>query len=91
VNADAGALRQYGDVISATEDQWEAFKTARPTLGLDAMQRANKALEKFARTRKPTITDFASFVDAVEVFASAAARVGQGVQQLTALQERIPK
>lgn len=90
-DADAVALRRYADVISETEDQWEAFKIAQPTIGLDAMERANIALEKFARTRKPTITDFASFVDAVEVFASAAARVGQGLQQLTALQERAAK
>ena len=90
-NADAGALRQYADVISATEDQWEAFKIAQPTVGLDAMERANAALEKFARTTKPSIADFASFVDAVEVFASAAARVGQGLQQLLALQERTAK
>ena len=84
-------MRQLGDVVSLTEDRWEAFRTARPTLGLEAMQRANTALEKFARTPKPTITDFASFVDAVEVFAGAAARLGQGIQQLTALQERSAK
>jgi hypothetical protein len=90
-NASPAALRRYADVISETEDQWEAFKIAQPTLGLDAMQRANTALEKFARTKKPTISDFASFVDAVEVFASAAARVGQGLEQLLLLQERAAK
>lgn len=89
--ADAGALARYGGVISATEDQWEVFKIARPTVGLDAMQRANTALDTFARTARPTITDFASFVDAVEVFSAAAARVGQSLQQLTALQERTAK
>ena len=89
--ADASALRQYADVIVSTEDQWEAFRIARPTVGLDAMQRANMALETFARNRKPTVADFASFVDAVEVFASAAERVGQGLQQLLALQERTGK
>lgn len=86
--ADDSALRRYGDLISATENQWEAFRIARPSIGLDAMQRANTALETFARTRQPTVSDFASFVDAVEVFASAAARVGQGIQQLTTLEER---
>jgi hypothetical protein len=90
-NASPAALRRYADVISDTEDQWEVFKTAQPTSGLAAMQRANTALEKFARTRKPTISDFASFVDAVEVFASAAARVGQGLQQLLSLQQRTAK
>ena len=89
--ADAAALRRYADVIVSTEDQWEAFRIARPTVGLDAMQRANSALETFARNRKPTVADFASFVDAVEVFASAAERVGQGLQQLLALQERTGK
>ena len=86
--ADQAALRRLGDAISNTEDQWEAFRTARPTNGLEAMQRANLALEKFARTRKPTVTDFASFVDAVEVFSSAAARVGQNLQRLRSLEER---
>jgi hypothetical protein len=70
------------------EDKWEAFQTARPVAGLAAMQRANLALEKFARTRRPSVADFASFIDAVEVFASAAERVGQAVQQLKALDER---
>ena len=62
--------------------------TARPVDGLAAMQQANLALEKFARTPRPNVTDFASFVDAVEVFASAAERVAQAIQQLKALDER---
>ena len=81
-------LRRLADVISDTEDQWEAFQIARPSAGLDAMKAANLALEKFARTPRPQITDFASFVDAMEVFASAAARLGQGVKRLSDLQER---
>lgn len=81
-------LRRLADVVSATEDQWEAFQTARPASGLDAMQRANLALEKLARTPHPRIADFASFVDAVEVFAGAADRVGRAVRQLTDLQDR---
>jgi hypothetical protein len=88
---DPTALRKYADAIRAIEDQWEVFQTAQPVTGLEAMQRANTALEKFARTPKPTIVDFASLVDAMEVFASAAARVGQGVQQLAGLQERTAK
>lgn len=86
--AASGTLRRLADVISNTEDQWEAFQTARPAAGLAAMQSANLALEKFARTPRPQITDFASFVDAMEVFASAAARLGQGVRHLSELQER---
>jgi hypothetical protein len=87
--ASDAALKRYGDAVASTEDLWEAFRTSRPTLGLAAMQRANTALETFARIRKPTVTDFATFVDAVEAFAAAAARLGQGLQQLGALQERI--
>jgi hypothetical protein len=86
--ADAAALRRLADAVSAMEDKWEAFQTARPVDGLTAMQQANLALEKFARTPRPNITDFASFVDAVELFASAAERVGQAVQDLKALDER---
>ena len=82
------ALRRLANVVSSTEDQWEAFQTARPASGLDAMQRANLALEKLARTPRPGNADFASFVDAVEVFAAAAARVGESVKQLSALQDR---
>jgi hypothetical protein len=85
---ETATLRRLANVVSSTEDQWEAFQTARPASGLDAMQRANLALEKLARTPRPGIADFASFVDAVEVFAAAAARVGEGVKQLTALQDR---
>jgi hypothetical protein len=90
-NPDPAALRRYADAISGTEDKWEAFQIARPVAGLEAMQRANSALEKFARTPKPSITDFASFVDAMEVFANAAARIGQGVQRLAGLEERTAK
>jgi hypothetical protein len=81
-------LRRLADVVSDTEDQWEAFQTARPVAGLEAMQRANLALEKFAQVPRPSVTDFASFVDAVEVFAAAADRVGQAVKQLSDLQHR---
>ena len=80
-------LQELGNVVMATEDRWEAFKTARPVVGLEAMQRANLALVKFASTPRPTITDFASFVDAVESFAAIAARVGQAVQTLKTLSE----
>jgi hypothetical protein len=86
--ADSAALRSLAEAVSAMEDKWEAFQTARPVDGLAAMQRANLALEKFAKTPRPSVTDFASFVDAVEVFASAAERVGEAIQQLKALDER---
>lgn len=85
--ADSAVLRRLVEGVSAMEDTWEAFQTARPVEGLTAMQNANLALEKFARTPKPNVTDFASFVDAVEVFASAAERVGLAVQQLKGLDE----
>jgi hypothetical protein len=80
--ADSQKLKSYADAISAGEDQWEAFLAAQPTDGLEAMKKANDALVKFANTRKPTVTDFATFADAVDSFASTANRVGRGVQQL---------
>ena len=86
--ATTSTLRRLADVVSGTEDQWEAFQTARPASGLDAMQRANLALETLARTPRPGISDVARFVEAVEVFAGTAERVGQAVRQLTELQDR---
>lgn len=86
--ASAAALRRLANAVSDAEDAWEAFQVARPAAGLEAMQRANLALETFARTRRPRVTDVASFVEAMEVFASAAARLGQGVRRLSELQER---
>ena len=80
--ADRLTLRNYADLISQTEDRWEAFQTARPVDGLEAMRRANSAMVKFAKTSKPTVTDFASFVDAMEAFASTAKRVGESVQHM---------
>ena len=80
--ADPEKLKAYADAISAGENRWETFLTAQPTDGLEAMKRANQALVKFAATPKPTITDFASFVDAMDSFANTAARVGRAVQEL---------
>ena len=85
--ASAATLQRLAKVISQTEDQWAAFQSARPAEGLDAMQRANLALEKFARTPKPRLTDIAVFSQAMEVFASAAERLGEGVKHLGELQE----
>ena len=75
-------LRVAADLVAASEDRWEAFQTARPVDGLEAMQRANTAMVKFAKLPKPNITDFASFVDAMETFASTARRVGESVRTL---------
>jgi hypothetical protein len=80
--ADRAKLRDYAGLISETEDRWEAFQTARPVDGLEALRQANSAMVKFAKTPKPTVSDFASFVDAMEAFAATAKRVGQAVQQL---------
>jgi hypothetical protein len=80
--ADTAKLKAYADVVAAAEDRWEAFQTARPVEGLDAMQQANTAMVKFAKTPKPTVTDFATFVDAMELFASTAKRVGDAVRAL---------
>ena len=67
-------------MISQTEDQWAAFETAKPAEGLQAMQDANLALEKFARIPRPRLTDIAVFSEAMEVFAKAADRLGEGVR-----------
>jgi hypothetical protein len=81
-SADPQKLKSYADEISAGEDQWEAFLAAQPNDGLEAMKKANDALVKFANTPRPKVTDFATFADAVDSFASTANRVGRGVQQL---------
>jgi hypothetical protein len=83
-SADAARLKAFADAISAGEDRWEAFLTAQPTDGLEAMKRANQALVKFAATPRPNITDFASFVDAMDSFANTASRIGRAVQELLA-------
>lgn len=80
--ADPAKLKAYADAISVGEDRWEAFLTAQPTDGLEAMKRANQALVKFAATPKPNITDLTSFVDAMDSFANTASRVGRAVQEL---------
>jgi len=82
---DAASLRRLGDAVAAAEDQWEAFQTARPAVGLEAMQRANLALETFARTRHPGAQDLSSFVGAMETFAATAARLGEDVARLREL------
>jgi hypothetical protein len=82
-NAGAAVLQADADAIAAEEDRWEAFLTADPKDGLEAMKRANDALVKFASTSKHKITDFGSFVDAVESFAATANRVGKAVHELT--------
>jgi hypothetical protein len=75
-------LKAAADLVAAVEDRWEAFQTARPIDGLEAMQRANTAMVKFAKLPKPSVTDFASFVDSMEAFASTAKRVGDAVRTL---------
>lgn len=81
--ADPAKLKAYADEISAGEDRWEAFLSAQPTDGLEAMKKANEALVKFSKTSKPNITDFASFANAMESFANTANQVGRGIQALT--------
>jgi hypothetical protein len=86
--AATATLRRLADVVSGTEDQWEAFQTARPASGLDAMQSAYAALATLARTPRPGPSDVSRFAEAVEAFAAAAERVGQAVRQLTDVQDR---
>jgi len=82
-SAEPEKLKAYADAISAGEDRWDAFLTAQPTDGLEAMKRANQALVQFAGTSKPSVSDLASFVDAMDSFAATAARVGRAVQALS--------
>jgi hypothetical protein len=51
------------------------------------MERANLALETFARTRHPQAPDLRSFVDAMDAFAATAARLGEDVARLRDLQK----
>jgi hypothetical protein len=81
-DADPEKLKQYADAISAGEDRWESFLIAQPSKGLEAMKKASDALVKFAGIPKPSITDLATFVDAMETFADTAKQVGQAVQSL---------
>ena len=81
-NPDPAKLRANAEGIAKEEDRWEAFLAANPTEGLEAMQTANDALFKFAQKSKPSVTDFSSFVDAVESFAATANRIGQTIQEL---------
>jgi hypothetical protein len=80
--SDQGKLQADAQLISTAEDNWEAFQTASPTVGLEAMKQADDALEKFVKTPKPSITDFSSFVSAMDAFASIAQQVSTAVQQL---------
>jgi hypothetical protein len=81
-NADLSKLRAEADSISLMEDQWEAFRTARPTEGLEAMKQAHAALIGFAQKPKPSVTDFATFVDAMDSFANTAQQIGEVFLQL---------
>jgi hypothetical protein len=80
--ADRGKLKAAADVVSKTEDQWEAFQTARPADGLEAMEIANTAMVKFAQLQKPTASDVVTFSIAMQEFASTAKRVGDAVKQM---------
>jgi hypothetical protein len=75
-------LQAYADALSQEETHWEAFLSSSPEEGLEAMKKANAALVKFASTPKVRVTDFNSFVDAVELFANTANRVGKSIQEL---------
>lgn len=82
--ADLSRVRVFADQIAAQEDRWEAFMTARPTEGLEALKMANDALLKFAKTPKPGVVDFATLVDAIQWFSDTAVRVGQAAQEISA-------
>jgi len=79
-DSEPAKVQAYADVISATEGRAEAFRTARPGEGLDAMKAANEALDKSVSTPKPA--PLASLVDAIEAYASTAKRVGDAAMSL---------
>jgi hypothetical protein len=83
-NANAELLRVLAERVRAHEDRWEAFASANPGEGLDAMQKAHTALVKFAKSSHK-VADFASLVDAMEAFAARAQAIGQAIQSLRAI------
>jgi hypothetical protein len=83
-NADPEKLKAFADAVSAQEDRWEAFITARPATGLDAMKNANFALVDFAKKPKPSIHDVTTLSDAMDAFASIASHLGDVAKELKA-------
>ncbi len=80
--ADPEKLKAFADAISSQEDRWEAFLTARPTAGLEAMKNANSALVDFAKKPKPSIHDVTTLSDAMDSFATTAAHLGDVAKEL---------
>jgi outer membrane murein-binding lipoprotein Lpp len=74
-------LRLYADRIRAHEDRWEAFASADPGEGLDAMAKAHTALVNFAKSSQK-VNDLASLVEAMEAFAARAMNIGRAIQAL---------
>lgn len=74
-------LRLYADRIRAHEDRWEAFASADPGEGLDAMANAHIALVNYAKSSQKA-NDLASLVEAMEAFAARAMNIGRAVQAL---------
>jgi len=79
--ADSEKLRTLAERIRAHEDRWEELGSANPSEAIDAMKRAHTALVKYARSSHK-VTDLASLVDAMEVFASRAKSLGESIQVL---------
>jgi hypothetical protein len=76
-----GKSQMLAERIIAHEDRWEAFASADPGEGLDAMAKAHVALVKYAESSHKA-TDLASLVDAMEAFAARAVSIGRAVQAL---------
>ncbi len=80
-SADPEKLRVLADRISQQEDRWEAFATANPGDGLDAMAKAHSALVAYAKSAHK-VKDFASLAAAMDAFAARAVSIGKSVQAL---------
>jgi hypothetical protein len=79
--ADAATLRAAAEAVRAHEDRWEAFASANPATGLNAMRDAHAALVKYARSAgKPS--DILTLAAAMEAFAARAQALGQAVHAL---------
>jgi hypothetical protein len=79
--ADSERLRTLAERIRTHEDRWEELGSANPSEAIDAMKKAHTALVKYAKSSHK-VTDLASLVDAMEVFAARAKSIGQSIQAL---------
>lgn len=86
-NPEPEKLLAWKERIIANEDSWEAFTSANPAEGLNAMIKAHSALVTYANSSQK-LTDFASLVTEMELFANRAESLDQAVQALRKLNSK---